>query len=96
MTNAAVEEIENKFDGLSVADKIAVLEKLRTRMEREDSVSREPGHYAPSGVDLSLLRYMRSLSPLERVVLMEQHARDVETLLEYGRKHRETKAAKNR
>ena len=54
------------------------------------------GEYSASGVDVSLIRYLLSLSPLERVRLMERHARDVEQLLEYGRKHRETKAGRSR
>jgi hypothetical protein len=54
------------------------------------------GEYNEAGVDLSLLRYMLSLSPLERLVRMEQHARDTLTLYEYGRKHRAAKTAENR
>jgi hypothetical protein len=48
------------------------------------------GEYDENGVDVSLLRYMLSLSPLERLRLMEQHARDTQILLEYGRRSRET------
>jgi hypothetical protein len=51
---------------------------------------------SPSGVDVSLLRQMRRLTPLQRLVRMEQHALEIQTLLEYGRKHRKAKAAKNR
>lgn len=54
------------------------------------------GEYDASGVDVSLLRYLLSLSPLERLTLMEQHARDTLILFEYGRRHREAKAAANR
>lgn len=60
----------------------------------------QPNLFSPEqddrGVDLSLLRYMLGLSPLERLVLMEKHARDTEALHELGRKHRETKASPNR
>ena len=54
------------------------------------------GEYDENGVDLSLLRYMLSLSPLERLKVMEQHARDTETLHEYGRKHWEAEARRDR
>jgi len=54
------------------------------------------GDYDENGVDLSLLRYMLQLTPLERLTLMEKHARDTEILYEYGRKHRESKAAQDR
>jgi hypothetical protein len=49
------------------------------------------GEYDKNGVDLSLIRYMLRMTPLERLIVMEQHARDNSTLLEYGRRHRETK-----
>jgi hypothetical protein len=48
------------------------------------------------GVDLSLLRWMLSLTPRERLLEMERNARDTEQLLAYGRKHRQTKAAADR
>ncbi len=54
------------------------------------------GEYDENGVDLSLLRYMLQLTPLERLTLMEKHARDTEILYEYGRKHRESKASSGR
>jgi hypothetical protein len=53
------------------------------------------GEYDENGVDLSLIRYMLQRTPLERLVLMEQHARDTQVLLEYGRRHRQTKAGQN-
>jgi hypothetical protein len=53
-------------------------------------------HYDENGVDLSLLRWMLSLTPLERLDVMEQHAADTLELLEYGRQHREKKAQRNR
>jgi hypothetical protein len=48
-----------------------------------------------SGVDRTLLQWMLGLSPLERLQWMEQHARDTEKLLEYGRRHRQAAAGKN-
>jgi hypothetical protein len=47
------------------------------------------GEQDENGVDLSLLRYTLSLSPLERLRLMERHARDIQALIEYGRRARE-------
>jgi hypothetical protein len=46
------------------------------------------GEQDENGVDLSLLRYTLSLSPLERLRLMERHARDTQALVEYGRRAR--------
>jgi len=54
------------------------------------------GEYDSFGVDVSLLRWMLGLSPLERLVKMEQHARETQSLLEYGRRHREAQAARPR
>jgi hypothetical protein len=54
------------------------------------------GEYDANGVDLSLLRYLLQLSPLERLTLMERHARDTQTLYEYGRRHREAQAGRDR
>jgi hypothetical protein len=53
------------------------------------------GEYDENGVDLSLIRYMLRRTPLERLVLMEQHAQDTQVLLEYGRRHCQTKAGQN-
>lgn len=54
---------------------------------------RTPGFedYDEAGVDLSLLRHTLRLAPLDRLLLMEAHARDTLRLYEYGRQHRETK-----
>ena len=49
-----------------------------------------------NGVDLTLLRYMLGLSPLERLRFMERHARDTLVLYEYGRRHREATAPQDR
>ncbi len=50
------------------------------------------GEYSESGVDLSLLRHMLSLTPLQRVERMEQFARETQQILEYGRNRRESNA----
>jgi hypothetical protein len=44
------------------------------------------GEQDENGVDLSLLRYMLQLSPLERLQWMERAARDTQLLNEYGRR----------
>jgi hypothetical protein len=54
------------------------------------------GEYDEAGVDLSLLRWFLQLTPVERLALMEQHARDTRVLYEYGRRHREAQAAAHR
>src|SRR5262245_17439509 len=79
------------------------LEKVREVLARASSPTdagrpaRPPGadyygEYDENGVDLSLLRYTLSLSPLERLQRMEKHARDTLILMEYGRRHRERSA----
>jgi hypothetical protein len=47
------------------------------------------GDHDGAGVDLSLLRCMLQLTPVERLRRMEQHAQDTLLLYEYGRRHRE-------
>jgi hypothetical protein len=54
------------------------------------------GEQDESGVDLSLLRYMLRLSPLERLQQMDRHARDTQVLMEYGRRHRQAPPATDR
>jgi hypothetical protein len=54
------------------------------------------GEQAENGVDVSLIRYMLSLSPLERLRAMERHARDTLLLMEYGRRAREAATAARR
>jgi hypothetical protein len=49
-----------------------------------------------SGVDVSLIRHTLSLSPLERLQRMEQHARDTLLLMDYGRRAREAATAGHR
>ena len=54
------------------------------------------GDYDESGVDLSLIRYVLQLSPLDRLKLMERRARETPALNEYGRRHIETGVNSNR
>ena len=54
------------------------------------------GEYDENGVDLSLLRYMLRLSPVDRLKVMDKHARDTQMLYDYGRRHREAKTAPDR
>jgi hypothetical protein len=52
--------------------------------------------YDPYGVDITLIQQMLALSPEERLRHMERCARETKLLLEYGRRHREAVADKNR
>jgi hypothetical protein len=74
----------------------------------EDPIAEQPpGHPASpisitgypeqdeNGVDLSLIRSMLELSPLERFRLMERKARETLTLNQYGRRHREDQSARS-
>jgi hypothetical protein len=54
------------------------------------------GEYDENGVDVSLLRYMLSLSPLQRLEVMEKCARDTRVLYEWSRKHREAESPQDR
>lgn len=54
------------------------------------------GEYDENGVDVSLIRYMLTLSPLERIVRMQDHAKQCWMLYELGRHHREAQSAKTR
>lgn len=49
-----------------------------------------------TGVDLTLLRWTLSMTPHERLLVMERAARDTLRLLEYGRQHREIQARSDR
>ena len=44
-----------------------------------------------SGVDLTLIRALLRLTPLERLRRMERAARDTRKLNEYGRRHRQAR-----
>ena len=54
------------------------------------------GVYDENGVDLSLIRSVLALSPLERLRLMERNAHQTRVLNEYGRRHREARAGSDR
>jgi hypothetical protein len=53
------------------------------------------GEYDENGVDLSLLRYMLSLTPRERILRMQRFASETLQLMEHGRRHREAKVPAN-
>jgi len=48
------------------------------------------------GVDITLIQQMLALSPEDRLRHMERCARETQQLMEYGRRHREAVADKNR
>ncbi len=52
--------------------------------------------YDENGVDLSLIRFVLTLSPLERLQYMERRARETRILNEYGRQHREARVRADR
>ena len=54
------------------------------------------GDYDANGVDRSLLRYMLSLTPLERLQVMERQAREMVALHELGRQNRQAKTSGRR
>jgi hypothetical protein len=49
--------------------------------------------YDEQGVDITLIKQMLALPPIERLRHMERRARETKALWEYGRKHREARAA---
>ena len=53
------------------------------------------GDQDENGVDLSLIRYMLSLTPRERVLRMSAACRDAFRLYECGRRQRETRLAQD-
>jgi hypothetical protein len=52
--------------------------------------------YDASGVDITLIQKLLALSPEERLQHMERCARETKLLMEYGRRHRQAVADKNR
>ncbi len=68
----------------------------KAQLQHSSSAMPSYGEYDENGVDLSLLRYTLSLTPLQRLIQMEKHARDVLRLNDYGRRHRETKTGSDR
>jgi len=53
------------------------------------------GEQDENGVDLSLIRYMLSLTPQERADRMSKACRDGYWLYEYGRRQREARLAQS-
>jgi hypothetical protein len=53
------------------------------------------GDQDENGVDLSLIRYMLSLTPQERADRMSKACRDAYWLYEYGRRQREARPVEN-
>ena len=49
-----------------------------------------------NGAALSLLRFIQTLSPRERLRLMERKALEIRTLNEYGRRHRQARVDADR
>jgi hypothetical protein len=54
------------------------------------------GEQDENGVDLTLIRYMLSLTPRERVEKLNRASRDSYELFEIGRRHRETRSTESR
>ena len=51
------------------------------------------GEQDENGTDLSLIRRLLALTPEERLLIADRARRDALQVLEYGRKHREKRAA---
>jgi hypothetical protein len=51
------------------------------------------GEQDENGVDLTLIRYLLSLTPRERVEIMNKASRDAYEIYEIGRRNRETRPA---
>jgi hypothetical protein len=54
------------------------------------------GEYDENGVDLSLIRYLLSLTPRERIIRMNEASRGAYQLYEYGRRNRQARSVENR
>lgn len=70
--------------------------KSKTTEDTTTPAGKLYGEYDENGVDVSLLRYMLSLPPLERLKVMEKSARDIRILHECGRRHREAQPSQDR
>ena len=64
--------------------------------DRSSGRAQLQGDYDDSGVDLSLIRSMLALSPLERLKLMERNSRQTRVLNEYGRRYGQARADSSR
>ncbi len=64
---------------------------MSAELEKKDSAADSRsccqyyGEYSESGVDISLIKYLLSLSPMERVRLMERRAREISWIRENAR-----------
>jgi len=67
-------------------------------MHYDQTTSSDPhgGGYDDQGVDLSLLRWTLSLTPLQRLEQMERAARDTRVLNELGERNRQARADSGR
>jgi hypothetical protein len=61
----------------------AKLEKSDSRLDSRNL--QDYGEYSESGVDISLIKYLLSLPPIERVLLMERRARETSWMREHAR-----------
>lgn len=101
-----VQQLLDAFDQLAPDDQRAALAELSRRSAHAPipDLTADPGlahrhNYGEqdeNGVDLSLIRYMLSLTPLQRIEMMEQAAQQTRMLNEYGRKYLQSAAAENR
>ena len=66
----------------------------QTKLSVESAAATYGGEYDEKGVDLSLIRHMLALSPLERVLRMQERAKECWALYELGRQHREAQSSK--
>lgn len=66
--------------------------KPKLRQTSAGAVVFDDGQYDDNGVDLSLLRWMKQMTPRQRLEVMERSARDTQRLIDYGRKHRQATA----
>ena len=48
--------------------------------------TKQPPEYSPEGVDLTLIRWFRTLTPAQRLAALEEHLDDLEQMRELNRK----------
>lgn len=101
-----VRQLLDAFDRLPPDDQREALAELSRRGTRAPvpDLAADPGlahrhdygEQDENGVDLSLIRHMLSLTPLQRIEMMEQAAQQTRMLNEHGRKYLQSAAAENR
>lgn len=69
---------------------------MSTDVDRRDPGIAPERQYDAHGVDLTLLRWTLSMTPLERLRQMERAARDTKVLNELGRRNLEAGAGPDR